>query len=64
MFAYLTLTRRELGGFFVSFMGYLVIAVSVFLIGLSFVSIVSKLVGESTPMPITELYLQHAPISG
>lgn len=56
MFAYLTLTRRELGGFFVSFMGYVVIAMSVFLIGLSFVSIVSVLGNRSTPMPITELF--------
>jgi ABC-2 type transport system permease protein len=57
MQAYLTLTRRELGSFFFSWTGYIVIAGAAFLIGLSFVSLLGKLVGESTPMPITELFL-------
>jgi ABC-2 type transport system permease protein len=57
MQAYLTLTRRELGSFFCSWVGYIVIAGAVFLMGLSFVSLLAKLQGESTPMPITELFL-------
>jgi ABC-2 type transport system permease protein len=56
MQAYLTLTRRELGHFFMSFMGYTVIAAAVFLIGLSFVSLTTKLQGEATVMPVTEIF--------
>jgi len=57
MQAYLTLARRELGGFFFSWNGYIVIAGAAFLMGLSFVSLLGKLAGDSTPMPITELFL-------
>jgi ABC-2 type transport system permease protein len=57
MQAYLTLTRRELGSFFSSWIGYLVIAGAVFLMGLSFVTLLHGLVGESTPMPLTEIFL-------
>jgi len=53
----LTLTRRELGSFFFSWIGYIVIAGAVFLMGLSFVSLLAKLQGESTPMPVTEIFL-------
>ena len=53
---YLTLTRRELGSFFLSFTGYVVIAAATFLMGLSFVSLLAKLKGEATPMPLTELF--------
>jgi ABC-2 type transport system permease protein len=56
MQAYLTLTRRELGHFFMSFMGYLVIAAALFLMGLSFVSLATKLQGEATVMPVTEIF--------
>jgi hypothetical protein len=38
MQAYLTLTRRELGSFFYSWIGYVVIAGAMFLMGLSFVA--------------------------
>lgn len=57
MQAYLTLTRRELGSFFVSWIGYVVVAGSVFLMGLSFVSLVATLQSEATSMPITEIFL-------
>jgi ABC-2 type transport system permease protein len=57
MQAYLTLTRRELGTFFFSWIGYVVIAGAAFLTGLSFVSIIDRLQGESSPMPITEIFL-------
>ncbi|HWD20372.1 MAG TPA: ABC transporter permease [Verrucomicrobiae bacterium] len=57
MSAYVTLTRRELGTFFFSWTGYIVIAGAVFLMGLGFISILDKLQGEATPMPITEIFL-------
>jgi ABC-2 type transport system permease protein len=57
MQAYLTLTRRELGHFFMSFMGYVVIAAAVFLMGMGFAGLVTKLQGESTVMPVTEIFL-------
>ncbi len=56
MQAYLTLTRRELGGFFVSMTGYVIIAAAVFLMGLSFVVLLLQLQSEPTPMPVTELF--------
>ncbi|HEY3914893.1 MAG TPA: ABC transporter permease [Verrucomicrobiae bacterium] len=57
MQAYLTLTRRELGSFFYSWIGYIVIAGAVFLTGLSFVILLAKLQGEATELPITEIFL-------
>ena len=56
MQAFLTLTRRELAGFFISLTGYVIIAAAVFQMGLSFVILLDKLQGESTPMPITEMF--------
>lgn len=56
MRAFLTLTRRELASFFVSMTGYVIIAVAVFQMGLSFVILVNNLQGESTPMPVTEVF--------
>ena len=55
MRAYLTLTRRELAGFFLSLSGYVIIAAAVFLMGYSFVVIFVKL-QKPTPMPVTELF--------
>ncbi len=57
MQAYLTLTRRELGSFFYSWIGYVVIAGAVFLTGLSFVILLRQLQGEATALPITEIFL-------
>ena len=56
MQAYLTLTRRELAAYFISLTGYVVIAGTLFLTGLSFAVLVSKLQEVSTPMPVTELF--------
>lgn len=56
MSAYLTLTRRELGAYFISMTGYVIIAAAVFLTGLSFTVLVTKLQDVSTPMPVTELF--------
>lgn len=58
MQAYLTLTRRELGSYFASFIGYVVIAVTTFLVGFCFYTLIGSLQGESTPMPITEVFLR------
>lgn len=55
MRAYLTLTRRELAGFFLSLSGYVIIAAAVFLMGFSFDVLLAKL-QKPTPMPITELF--------
>ncbi len=56
MQAFLTLTRRELAGFFVSLTGYVIIAAAVFQMGLSFVILLNNLNGEATPMPVTEIF--------
>ena len=56
MRAFLTLTRRELAGFFVSLTGYVIIAAVAFQVGLSFVILLNNLNGEGTPMPITEIF--------
>jgi ABC-2 type transport system permease protein len=56
MRAYLTLVRRELGGYFLSMTGYVIIAAAVFLMGLSFVVMLLKLQQDPTPMPVTELF--------
>jgi ABC-2 type transport system permease protein len=53
MQAYLTLVRRELGGYFASYAGYIVIAAVLFLLGLSFNDILSKL-DTPTEVPLTE----------
>lgn len=50
---YLTLVRRELGGYFSSIAGYVIIAAVLFLLGLSFNDILSKL-DEPTEIPLTE----------
>jgi len=56
MQVYLTLTRRELAGFFVSLTGYVVIAAVIFLMGLSWVNLLVLLQSESTPAPVTRLF--------
>lgn len=56
MRSYLVLTRRELAGFFLSITGYIIIAASAFLLGLSFVVLMLRLQQEPTPLPLTELF--------
>jgi ABC-2 type transport system permease protein len=53
---FLTLLRRELSGFFLSFSGYIILAAGVFLIGSSFYVLLANLQHEPTPMPVTELF--------
>jgi len=52
----LTLIRRELATFFISFTGYVIMAAATFLIGLSFVVLVRNLGSEPSPMPVTEMF--------
>lgn len=53
---FITLTRRELAGYFLSLAGYVIIAATVFLVGLSFVVLMVRLQQEPTAMPVTELF--------
>ena len=56
MQAYLTLTRRDLGAYFLSLTGYLVLAAATFLLGLSFVDLLEGLRKEPERSPVTELF--------
>ena len=53
MSTWLTLTRRDLAGYFLNLTGYVIIAAAVFLMGFSFVVLMMKLQQEPTPMPVT-----------
>ena len=57
---FFTLTRRELGSFFVSMTGYVIIASAVFLTGLSFVTMLNQLTNSPTVTPFVELYFSTA----
>jgi len=56
MQVYATLTRRELGTYFYSWIGFIVIAAAVFLMGLGFYTLAYNLQSEPVPAPITELF--------
>lgn len=56
MQAYWTLVRRELGGHFSSWTGYVVIAAVLFLVGLSFVQMLQALNAEPIVVPVTEMF--------
>jgi gliding motility-associated transport system permease protein len=51
-----TLTRRELAAFFVSVIGYVIIAAVTLLIGLSFVVLITNLGTDPSSMPVTEMF--------
>jgi ABC-2 type transport system permease protein len=51
-----TLTRRELGAYFLSLTGYIIIAAALFIVGLSFVQMLKDLQQVPTSMPVTELF--------
>jgi len=51
-----TLLRRELGTFFLSLTGYVIIAAVTLLTGLSFVVLVQNLGTDPSPMPVTEMF--------
>jgi len=52
----LTLIRRELGAYFLSLTGYIIISVSLFLMGFSFFILVRNLQGANLTIPVTELF--------
>ena len=56
MQTYWTLTRRELGSYFLSLTGYLILAAVMFLMGYSFWVTLRQLQQEPTPVPVTELF--------
>lgn len=56
MRVYFTLVRRELGSYFLSLTGYVIIATVLLLLGLSFVDMLDKLNAEPTDAPITEVF--------
>jgi len=56
MHAFGTLVRREMGGFFYSWIGYVVMAVVVFLLGLSCANLIVVLNNQAMDKPITEVF--------
>jgi ABC-2 type transport system permease protein len=56
MGVFITLTRRELAGYFLSLTGYVVMATILFLLGLSFTDVISKLNASPTDAPLTEVF--------
>src|SRR5437773_1717194 len=56
MRAYWTLARRELGSYFFSWTGYVVIAAVLFLLGSSFNNLLGALNAEATDRPVTEVF--------
>lgn len=58
MHVYWTLLRRELGAYFASLTGYVVIAAAAFLVGMSFVDLVVAVQQEPLPVHVTEVFYQ------
>ena len=58
MRVYWTLLRRELGAYFASLMGYVVIAAATFLVGMSFVDLIVAVQQEPMPVHVTEVFYQ------
>lgn len=56
MQSFLTLTRRELAAYFLSFSGYIIIGAATFLAGQSLTVLVSKLGPDASPVPLIELF--------
>lgn len=56
MQAYFTLVRRELGTFFVSLTGYVIIASVLLLLGFSFYDMLYRLNASASDAPLTELF--------
>ena len=57
MRVFLTLLRRELGGFFLSPTGYVIIAAVALILGLTYDVLMTGLLGaDPQPMPITEIF--------
>jgi ABC-2 type transport system permease protein len=60
MRVYFALVRRELGSFFKSLSGYVVISSVLLLLGFSLMDLVEKLNARPTDVPVTELFYQTA----
>ena len=60
MRVFLALVRRELGSAFNALTGFVVMAVTALLTGISLVDLVTKLVDRPTDAPVTELFYQSA----
>ena len=58
MLAYWTLVRREVGGHFISWTGYVVMGSMLFLVGLSFAGMLQALNGEPVLVPVTEMFYE------
>ena len=56
--SYFSLTRRELGSYFASLTGYVIISAVLFLVGFVFSDLLFRLNRDSTDVPITELFYQ------
>jgi ABC-2 type transport system permease protein len=56
MRTFITLARRELAAYFNSLTGYVIIAATTFLVGLSFVVLLEQLGNDPSPMPVTEMF--------
>lgn len=59
MQVFLTLTRRELGTYFVSLTGYITIAAVALLSGLSFWTLIRTMGSAPFQLPVTELFFQN-----
>src|SRR4030095_11099968 len=58
MQSFRTLVRREVNSFFLSWTGYVIVAAVLFLLGFGFVSMLKSLNGDSTPLPLTQLFYE------
>jgi ABC-2 type transport system permease protein len=56
MQVFLTLTRRELASYFLSFTGYVIIAAAALLTGICLWDILGKILLKPLPLPLNELY--------
>lgn len=60
MRVFMALVRRELGSAFQSLVGWVVMAVTALLTGISLVDLITKLLDRPTDSPVTELFYQSA----
>ena len=58
MMVFLALVRRELGGVFKSWVGYVVMAVVIWQVGWSLLDLISRLSGTSVVVPLPQLFYQ------
>lgn len=56
MQGYWTLTRRELGTYFLSLTGYIIIAAATFIVGFSLRALMHQVQHQPMPMPLTDLF--------